>query len=198
MFEEMNELVRSFEDVPIVKIGDYDYFVHPLSDGVKEIRPDLLMMASRCVVDLMPEKESYELLLTVESMGIPITTAVSQMIEKPYSIVRKRRYGIRGEIPCDQMTGYATSELYLNLPEGPGKLVILDDVLSTGGTLKAVTEAVRRSEWSVGCAVLLFNKMGDGKQEVSEELGYPIRTVLDLRFVNGRYVAEPSRNKTVP
>ncbi len=36
------DLISSFDDVPIIEIGEYQYFVHPLSDGVREIDPVML------------------------------------------------------------------------------------------------------------------------------------------------------------
>ncbi|MGA1792897.1 MAG: adenine phosphoribosyltransferase [Thermoplasmatota archaeon] len=195
MDRDMKVLIESFRDIPIVRIGEYNYFVHPLSDGIPEIGPELLSAASGPVIELVPEPDGYDMLLTVESMGIPITTAVSSRVSKPYSIIRKRKYGLEGEIGTDQMTGYSSSELHLNLPRCGGRAVLLDDVLSTGGTLKAVSEAVSRSEWKIVRAIFLFNKMGDGRDRLAEELGFPLLSVLDLEYRNGRFEAVPSVNK---
>lgn len=197
MDHNLELLIGSFRDIPIVRIGEYNYFVHPLSDGIPEIRPDLLRAASVSVMDLLPEPDDYDLLLTVESMGIPITTAVSAMALKPFSIVRKRRYGLEGEIGTDQRTGYSSSELHLNLPSGGGKAVLLDDVLSTGGTLKAVSEAVSRGGWEIVCCIILFNKRGRERDRLSEEFGYPMMSLLDLEYINGRFEAVPSDNRAV-
>ncbi|MGA1820177.1 MAG: adenine phosphoribosyltransferase [Thermoplasmatota archaeon] len=194
MDRDLSLMIESFRDIPIVRIGDYDYFVHPLSDGIPEIRPDLLSAASVLVSGLLPESDGYDILLTVESMGIPITTAVSSRVMKPYSIVRKRKYGLPGEIGTDQMTGYSFSELHLNLPRGGGRAVLLDDVLSTGGTLKAVSEAASRSDWKIVQAIFLFNKMGDERGRLAGELGFPLMSVLDLEYRNGRFEAAPSVN----
>ncbi|MDD4300502.1 MAG: adenine phosphoribosyltransferase, partial [Methanomicrobium sp.] len=39
MFEK---LVESLETCPIVKRGEYNYFIHPISDGVPIVEPELL------------------------------------------------------------------------------------------------------------------------------------------------------------
>ncbi|MBN1389191.1 MAG: adenine phosphoribosyltransferase [Candidatus Thermoplasmatota archaeon] len=197
MDRNMERLRNSFRDVPIVRMGDYNYFVHPLSDGVPLLRPELIEDASRCMIELLPESSGYDILLTVESMGIPITTAVSLRVSKPYSIVRKRRYGLPGEVVIGQRTGYSSSDLHLDLPPGGGRAVMLDDVLSTGGTLMAVADGIRRTGWELVCAVILFNKMGQGRDELSGGVGAPIRTVLDVNYMDGSFQVSPSDNGPV-
>ena len=38
----MDQLRQSLLDAPIIEKGDYEYFVHPVSDGVPMLRPELL------------------------------------------------------------------------------------------------------------------------------------------------------------
>ncbi|MBN1539949.1 MAG: adenine phosphoribosyltransferase [Candidatus Thermoplasmatota archaeon] len=195
MNSSLERLKGSFRDVPIVRIGEYNYFVHPLSDGIPLIGPDMVGDATRCMIPLLPDSSGYDILLTVESMGIPITTSVSLEVLKPFSIVRKRRYDLPGEVRVGQRTGYSSSELHLNLPEGGGRAVVLDDVISTGGTLRSIAEGSKRAGWELVCAVILFNKIGEGRDRLAAELGFPIRTVLDVGYTDGSFEAMPSINQ---
>jgi adenine/guanine phosphoribosyltransferase-like PRPP-binding protein len=70
--------------------------------------------------------------------------------------------------------------------------VIVDDVLSTGGTLASITDGMRRSDGEVVMALILFNKMGDRKELMEDQLGYPIRTLLDVELVDGSFNVTPS------
>src|SRR5436190_1081593 len=38
----LERLRASLKDCPIVRFGDYEYFVHPITDGIPLGRPDLL------------------------------------------------------------------------------------------------------------------------------------------------------------
>lgn len=189
----IEKLVRSFEDIPIVKRGDYHYFIHPLSDGIPFIEPGLLEDAAKCIEGLLPEKDNYDILLTAEAMGIPLATKISLDVRKPFSIARKREYGLPGEVIVEQTTGYSTSRIHLNLPGERGRAVIIDDVLSTGGTLISITDGMKRTGWTIVEAVILFNKMGEAKREMEEKLGYPIRTLLDVEMVDGSFKAYASK-----
>ncbi len=184
----MDLLRESFKEAPIVKKGDYNYFVHPLSDGIRSISPDLLEETTNKLEKVLDRYQDIDLLLTAEAMGIPVTTTLSMRTGVPFSIVRKRSYGLDGEITIMQETGYSKTELHLNLPRGTGRLMIIDDVLSTGGTLKAMIEGVRSTEWEPVCAILLFNKMGEKRDELARDLGIEIITLLDVEYIDGAFI----------
>jgi len=38
----MDQLRQSLLDAPIIEKGEYQYFVHPISDGVPMLKPELL------------------------------------------------------------------------------------------------------------------------------------------------------------
>ena len=193
MKNELDSLIRSFEGVPIIRKGEYLYFVHPLSDGIPTIEPGLLEDAVTCVMDMLPPLDRFDLMITAEAMGIPLTTLLSARISKPFSIARKRKYGIKGEIMAKQSTGYSSSNIHLNLPRENGRAVIIDDVLSTGGTLISIANGLKGTGWDVECAVILFNKMGNSRTDLENEMGFPILTLLDVDLVDGSYIAKVSR-----
>jgi len=188
-------LIASFQGIPIVKSGEYNYFVHPLSDGIQAISSSLLTDASKCLMELLPNLDEFDLMITAEAMGIPLAAALSMITGKPFSIARKRSYSLPGEITVGQETGYSSSKLHLNLPGAGGRSVIVDDVLSTGGTLKALAKGIRRSGWSVDRAFFLFNKMEKvRKNEMEKEVGLRITSLLDIEFVGDGFVARRSGN----
>ncbi|MEW5760123.1 MAG: adenine phosphoribosyltransferase, partial [Candidatus Thermoplasmatota archaeon] len=79
MLEEFKE---SLERAPIIKKGDYDYFVHPITDGIPALEPKLVNELAYAVSKIInPDTEK---IVTVEAMGIPIATALSLKINKPF------------------------------------------------------------------------------------------------------------------
>jgi len=178
-------LVRSFKDIPVIDKDGYQYFVHPLSDGIPSIDGVLLDAAVEGFMELLPPLESFDLFITAEAMGIPIAAALSMRTKKPFSIVRKKRYGLPGEITVRQRTGYSKGELHIDLPQRTGRAVIVDDVLSTGGTIKAVTEGVLKAGWTIPCAIVLVDKTDGNIGRMETELGYPIRAILKVSVEDG-------------
>jgi adenine phosphoribosyltransferase len=191
--EYLEDIIESFNGIPIVQKGDYNYFVHPLSDGIPMIDPILLDKGARLMSDLIPEGIDFDILITAEAMGIPLTTTISGLISKPFSIVRKRGYGINGEIKIEQSTGYSEGILYINLAPGKNRCIIVDDVLSTGGTLRSMFEGIRRSGSEPIGAVILFDKMkAAGRESIEKELGVWIRPLLYVDIENGKCRASPT------
>ena len=133
-------LRQSVIDAPVVMKGDYAYFLHPLSDGVPQQSAELLAAAR----DLIFEKVDWnnvDIILGIEAMGIPLATALSLSSGKPLVVGRKRTYGLPGEFSIDQTTGYSKGEIYINDINRGDRVLLVDDVVSTGGTLLPILKA---------------------------------------------------------
>ena len=81
-------------------------------------------------------------IVCVEAMGVHIATALSIKTRIPFVVVRKRVYGLEGEVPVHQMTGYSQGQLYINGLKKGDRIILVDDVVSTGGTMIAVLKAL--------------------------------------------------------
>jgi adenine phosphoribosyltransferase len=140
----LDRLVASLETCPMVRRGEYMYFIHPITDGVPVVDPALLREVS-CAMIRRLDLSFVDKIVVAEAMGIHIGTTLSLMTDIPLSIVRKRKYDLPGEVAVHQETGYSKGELYLNGIIKGEKVVIIDDVISTGGTLEALFSALTRA-----------------------------------------------------
>jgi len=160
MTDAMDQLKASLQSAPVIWKGDYPYFIHPVTDGVPRMDPGVLQAITELVTDRV-DWSHVDLLLGIEAMGLPLTAPLSVSTGIPLVIARKRSYGLEGEIEIDQSTGYSKGAMYLNdLREGE-RIAIVDDVLSTGGTLEAVIEGVRRAKAQVTDVIAVIEK-GEG------------------------------------
>jgi adenine phosphoribosyltransferase len=180
------DLLRaSLKGAPVVRFDDYDYFVHPITDGVPAGDPALFEE----VIDALAALGDWacDKIVTAESMGFPLAAALSVKVGKPYLFIRKRRYGLPGEVAVQQVTGYAKGELYVNGVEPGDRVAFVDDVLSTGGTVRACVEALRSAGAVVTEALVVFDKMPD-RAALEERLGLAIKTLLRVEVRDGRVV----------
>ena len=160
MTDAMDQLKASLQSAPVIWKGDYPYFIHPVTDGVPRMDPGVLQAITELVTDRV-DWSHVDLLLGIEAMGLPLTAPLSVSTGIPLVIARKRSYGLEGEIEINQSTGYSKGAMYLNdLREGE-RIAIVDDVLSTGGTLEAVIEGVRRAKAQVTDVIAVIEK-GEG------------------------------------
>ena len=178
----MDLLRRSLREAPVVEKEGYEYFVHPVSDGVPTLEPALLR---EIVVGIVrtAELDGVDKIVTPAAMGIHLSTGVSMMTDIPLVVVRKRSYGLDGEVSLSQQTGYAESEMYINDVTAGDRVLVLDDVLSTGGTMRAILDALAE----IGAEVVdVVAVIGKGDHAELEGCDHRVQTLVDVEVVEGQ------------
>jgi adenine phosphoribosyltransferase len=186
----LERLKKSLLEAPVFKRGEYNYFIHPITDGVPEVKPELIREVTGHIVriaDLDADK-----IVTVEAMGIPIGTGLSIICDIPMVIVRKRKYGLPGEIEVSQVTGYSRAQLFLNGINKGDRVIVVDDVISTGGTLLAVLKSLKMAGAIVKDIVVVVRR-GDGVEKLRAE-GYAVKTMVDVE-VDEKHVSMVTESK---
>lgn len=175
-------LAESLRGAPVIRKGSYDYFVHALSDGVLPLDADLLRGVAKEMHARMPAK--VDRLLTAEAMGIPVAAALTLQSGVPFLVARKREYGLPGEVTVTYETGYSQGKLTVGSLQRGHRVVIVDDVVSRGGTLRALAEAVRQTGAILVKVIVAIHKETD-LAALSQEIGAPIDTLVSIRVRNG-------------
>jgi len=182
----LERLRASLAEAPVVKFGDYNYFVHPITDGIPLGRPEVLDEVLAALAD-RGEWSRVDKIVTAESMGFPLASGLSLRVHKPYVFIRKRQYGLPGEVSLKQTTGYARTDMFINNVHRGDRVVFVDDVVSTGGTLYAVVRALRQIGAEVNEALIVFEKTRE-KARMEKELGLAIKTLMAVDVVQGKLV----------
>lgn len=183
----LEKLVKSLVEAPVVKKGEYDYFVHPITDGVPLVESDLLQEVAEAVSQF--GNMDVDKIVCVEAMGIHLATAISLLTNIPFVVVRKRCYGLDGEVAVHQTTGYSEGELYINGLRKGDRVFLVDDVVSTGGTMTSVIKALQRIETEIVDVMAIIEK-GDGREFVEKETGTKVKTLVRANVINGKVVVE--------
>lgn len=176
----MERLLSSLEDAPIIDKNGYEYLVHPLSNGVPMLEPDLLR---EVVVEIIRTADfDVDKIVTPEAMGIHLATAISLQTDIPLVVLRKREFGFEGEVALHKETGYSDSEMYINDITAGDRVLILDDVLSTGGTLAAVCQALDDIGAEIADIVVVFRKVGPSKLD---DTPFEATSLVDITVEDG-------------
>ena len=187
----MERLSASLESAPIVWKDGYPYFVHPVTDGVPRLEGEVLS----AIVHLIGERvdwDDVDLILGIEAMGLPLTAPLSVQHDRPLVVARKRAYGLEGEVVVDQSTGYSKGAMYLNDVRPGERVLIVDDVLSTGGTLRAVIDGIRRCGAQVAQVVIVVEK-GPGMADLHrDDPSLNLSALIAVDVVDGRVVTRPA------
>src|SRR5881398_3618289 len=182
----LDRLRASLAESPIVRFGDYDYFVHPITDGIPLGRPEVLDEVLSELVRI-GDWSRCDKIVTAESMGFPLAAGLSMRVRKPYVFVRKRQYGLPGEVSLKQTTGYAKTDMFINNVHRGDRLVFVDDVISTGGTLLSIVQAIRTIGAQVVDVLIVFEKTHE-KARLEKEIGLKIKTLLKVDVVKDALV----------
>lgn len=181
----LDRLRGSLEGCPVVRFGEYPYFVHPITDGIPLGSPALFDE----VVQEIARVGTWDCdkIVSAESMGFPLAAAVAVLVDRPYVFLRKRRYGLPGEVSVAQVTGYGKADLFINHVFPGDRLVFVDDVISTGGTLLAVARAFQAIGARLVDVIIVFEKTRE-RARFEDEIGVRIKTLLKIDIVDGKVV----------
>lgn len=181
----LEDLAESLRETPVVDRDGYEYFVHGVSDGIPIVEPaHLAAIADRIssVLDL----EDVDKLVTPEAMGIHHTSSLALETGIPFVVVRKRGYGFEDEIDLHQQTGYGESEFTLNGVEAGDRVVLVDDVLATGATIRAVTAALEETGAELVDIVVVLRRTDQDHGELPQS----VTSLLEIRVEDGCVVFE--------
>src|SRR5712691_6790183 len=180
----LDRLRASLAESPIVRFGEYEYFVHPITDGIPLGRPEVL---DEVLTELarLGDWSRCDKIVTAESMGFPLAAGLSLRVHKPYVFIRKRQYGLPGEVSLKQTTGYAKTDMFINGIHRGDRIVFVDDVISTGGTLLSIVRALRKIGAEITDILIVFEKTRE-KARMEKELDAKIQTLLKVDVVKGK------------
>ena len=183
--DPLETLQDSLRGAPIIWKGDYPYFIHPISDGIPRMEAEVLRATRDLIVDMVDWSE-IDIVVSVEAMGLPLLAAVGEATGKPTVVIRKRSYGMEGEVRVDVSTGYSSSTAYINDINPGERILVVDDVISTGGTLEPLLEALEKMGAILKGVIIAIEK-GEGRERLAKERpNWPIYSLARIDIVEGR------------
>ena len=112
-----------------------------------EANPELLLRLTQAMVALVPD--DTEVVAGIELGGIPLVTALSLQMGLPASFVRK------------EAKTYGTCNLAEGVPVKGKRVLVVEDVVSTGGQVLASIEALRQEGAQISHALCVFLRNED-------------------------------------
>ena len=138
-----------------------------------------LVEASAQVLAERFEGLNFDVIVTAEAKSIPLAHALSVRIRKPYVVLRKAYKPYMGEAlseETDSITTGRTQALYLDekdqgLLKGK-RVLLLDDVISTGSTLKGMRDLMKKVGAEVVATATIFTEGEEGEWDRIISLGH--------------------------
>ena len=170
MAKKLEEYVRSIPDFPKPGIIFRD-----ITTILKD--PDGLTMAVDGLAKAVEDCD-FDLVLGPESRGFIFGVPVAYKLHKGFVPVRKK-----GKLPCETIEqtydleyGEATIEIHKDAIKPGQRVVIVDDLIATGGTVAAAIKLIERLGGKVDRCVFLMELAGlNGRKNLE---GYDVESVI--------------------
>ena len=124
------------------------------------------------------EGGDFDVVVGPESRGFVFGMPVAYALNKSFAMVRKK-----GKLPCETIGkeydleyGSAVIEMHKSSIKPGQKVVIIDDLIATGGTIEAITDLVRQLGGEVVKIVFLIELAGLGGRK--KLAGYDVESVI--------------------
>lgn len=168
--KKLEEYVRSIPDFPEEGIIFRDV-TSVLQDG------DGLHLAIDTMQDKIKDLE-YDVVVGPESRGFIFGTPIAYNNHKPFVLIRKK-----GKLPCETVEmeyeleyGTATIEMHKDSIKKGQKVLIVDDLIATGGTTEAMIKLIEALGGEVVGVVVLIELVGlKGREKIS---GYRLESAI--------------------
>jgi adenine/guanine phosphoribosyltransferase-like PRPP-binding protein len=116
-----------------------------------------------------------------EDKGAILVASTSLATGLPFGTARWYPTGFEGEVSVDFEMEYASGKLFLNGIESNDKVIVVDDIISTGGTMLAMIHAVELAKAEVVDIVCVAEKIEyGGVKRILNETGHAVKTLVKI------------------
>ncbi len=171
MKKELKDYVRTIPDYPEPGIMFRDV-TSVLQDA------DGLKLAIDGMIEKIGDPDQVDVIVGTESRGFIFGMPIAYNLHKPFVLVRKK-----GKLPCETISksydleyGSATIEMHRDSIKPGQRVVVVDDLIATGGTIEAAIDMIEELGGKVVKAVFLMELAGlNGREKLK---GYDVESVI--------------------
>ncbi len=127
-------------------------------------------------------KLNFDKIAAIEARGFLFSAALSYNLSKPLILMRKK-----DKLPSDKYSqefvlecGKSTIEIHKDSIKPKEKVLIVDDLIATGGTSEAAAKLVEKSEGTVSGFVFVINLFDLGGKKLLENKGYKTFSLIEF------------------
>ena len=128
------------------------------------------------------KKFNVDKIAAIESRGFVFASAVSYLLKKPFIMLRKKN-----KLPAETFSvdfeleyGTATIEVHKDSIEKNDSVLIIDDLIATGGTAEAAAKLVEISGGKVAAFVFVINLFDLKGSENLIKDGYKVENLMEF------------------
>ena len=171
---DLKEHIRSIQDYP--KKGVLFRDITTLIKNEKAF--------SECIDQIVERSKKFQFnkLAAIESRGFVFASAVSYILKKPFIMLRKKN-----KLPAEVHSvdfkleyGTATMEVHKDAINQDDSVLLIDDLVATGGTAEAAAKLIEMSKGKVAGFVFVINLFDLGGYDNLLKKGYKVENLINF------------------
>ena len=137
-----------------------------------------------CIDQIIERSKKYKIdkIAAIESRGFVFASAVSYLLKKPFIMLRKKN-----KLPADTYSvdfeleyGTATIEVHKDSISKDDSVLIIDDLIATGGTAEAAAKLIEISGGKVAAFIFVINLFDlKGSKNLIKD-GYEVESLMEF------------------
>ncbi len=128
------------------------------------------------------KKIDFDKVAAIESRGFVFASTVSYILNKPFILLRKKN-----KLPAETHSidfeleyGKATIEVHKDSVSKGEKVLIIDDLIATGGTAEAAAQLIELSEGEVAGFIFVINLYDLPGNNLLKKKGYKTNSLIEF------------------
>ena len=171
---DLKKFIRSIPDYP--KEGILFRDITTLIKDEKAFEETINQIVERST------KFKFNKIAAIESRGFVFASAVSYILKKPFIMLRKKN-----KLPAETFStdfeleyGTATIEIHKDSIDKDDSVLIIDDLIATGGTAEAAAKLIKMSGGSVAGFIFVINLFDLGGSDNLIKANYKVENLLNF------------------
>tara|TARA_B100001287_G_C22304870_1_gene354502 strand:+ start:17 stop:544 length:528 start_codon:yes stop_codon:yes gene_type:complete len=128
------------------------------------------------------KKMEFDKVAAIESRGFVFASTISYLLKKPFILLRKKN-----KLPADVHSidfeleyGKATIEVHKDSIEKNEKILVIDDLIATGGTAEAAAKLIEISGGKVAGFIFVINLFDLPGNKLLKSKGYKTESLIEF------------------
>ena len=171
---DLKKYIRSIKDYPKKGILFRD-----ITTLIKD--PKAFKFANDKIIEIA-KKVNFDKIAAIESRGFVFASTVAYILNKPFILLRKKN-----KLPADTHSvdfkleyGEATIEVHKDSINKGEKIIVIDDLIATGGTAEGAAKLIEVSGGEVAAFIFVINLFDLPGNNLLKKKGYHTKSLIEF------------------
>ncbi len=176
----MKNIIKAFDNQPLVDLNGRKYIINPLIDHYPET-PYKLISSVVKELSKLTDFKNINKIVGEEDRGGYIAALMAYRHKKAIAMTKWNPSGLECGHVVNFRNAYTGGKMYLHGVSKGDKIVLIEDLIDSGGTLVAMIKLLEKAEVKICDILVVAEKINyNGRSKVKKETGYNIKSLIKV------------------